>query len=92
MTLNHTFSALADPTRRRILDLLKKQDLSAGQLGKNFPITAPSLSHHLNILKQADLISGRRDGQEIIYILNLSVFEELAELIAKYFSIKPAKK
>jgi len=92
MTLNNTFSALADPTRRRILELLKKQDLSAGQIGKNFLITAPSLSHHLNTLKQANLISSRREGQEIIYILNLSVFEEVAELIAKYFSLKKLKK
>lgn len=86
MTLNATFSALADPTRRQILDLLKKNDLPAGKIGKNFPITAPSLSHHLNILKQANLISSRREGQEIIYCLNLSVFEETAESVIKFFN------
>lgn len=87
--LSQTFSALADPTRRQILELLKKQDFSAGELGKNFAITAPSLSHHLNVLKQADLISSRRQGQEIIYSINLSVFEELAETALEFFKTKP---
>jgi DNA-binding transcriptional ArsR family regulator len=87
MTLTKTLSALSDPTRQRILELLKKKDLPAGQIGKNFNITAPSLSFHLNILKQADLISSRREGQEIIYTLNLSVFEEAAEKIIKFFKI-----
>jgi DNA-binding transcriptional ArsR family regulator len=85
MTLNITFQALSDPTRRKILELLKKKDMAAGDLGKNFNITLPSLSHHLNVLKQADLISGRRRGQEIIYSLNLSVFEEMAEKLIKFF-------
>ena len=88
MSINDMYSALADPTRHKILELLKKRDLSAGQIGKNFAITAPSLSHHLNILKQADLISSRREGQEIIYTLNLSVFEDLAEKLIKFFKIK----
>lgn len=85
MTLNITMQAMSDPTRRRILELLKKKDLSAGELGKNFDITSPSLSHHLNVLKQADLVAARRQGQEIIYSLNLSVFEEVAELLIKFF-------
>lgn len=88
MTLNTTFQALSDPTRRRILELLKKKDLSAGELGKNFDITLPSLSHHLNVLKQANLVTSQRQGQEIIYSLNLSVFEEAAELIIKFFKNK----
>lgn len=87
--LSQTFSALADPTRRQILELLKQQDLSAGELGKHFTITAPSLSHHLNVLKQADLISSRRQGQEIIYSINLSVFEELAEVAMQFFKTAP---
>lgn len=83
--LSRSFAALADPTRRRILELLKKEELSAGRLGENFAITAPSLSHHLKVLKQADLISARRQGQEIIYSINLSIFEELAELALDFF-------
>jgi len=85
MTLNATLQALSDPTRRRILELLKKKDSAAGELGRNFSITLPSLSHHLNVLKQADLVTSVRQGQEIIYSLNLSVFEEMAEKLIKFF-------
>jgi len=85
MTLNITLQALSDPTRRKILELLKRKDLAAGELGKNFDITSPSLSHHLAVLKQADLVTSQRRGQEIIYSLNLSVFEELAEKLITFF-------
>ncbi len=85
MHLNKTFSALSDPTRREILELLKKEDMTAGDIGKNFDITLPSLSHHLNILKNTDLVSSRRQGQKIIYSLNLSVFEEISKLLIKFF-------
>ena len=85
MTLNITLRALADPTRRKILELLQKQDLAAGELGKDFDITLPSLSHHLSVLKQANLVVSQRQGQEIIYSLNLSVFEEIAEKLYKFF-------
>lgn len=85
MTLNNTFQALSDPTRRKILELLKKKDLSAGDIGKSFDITLPSLSHHLGVLKQAGLVTSTRKGQEIIYSINLSVFEEVAEKLIKFF-------
>lgn len=85
MTLNKTFQALADPTRRKILEMLKKREMNAGEIAKHFSISLPSLSHHLNILKQVDLISGRRNGQEIRYSINLSVFDEIAEIIIKFF-------
>ena len=85
MILNTTLQALTDPTRRKILEMLKKKDLPAGELGKNFKITLPSLSHHLSVLKQADLVTSQRQGQEIIYSLNLSVFEEMAEKLVKFF-------
>jgi len=85
MTLNITLQALADPTRRKIIEMLKKKDMSAGDIAKNFAITLPSLSHHLNVLKQAGLITFQRQGQELIYSLNLSVFEEVAELVIKFF-------
>ena len=77
--------ALADPTRRKIIELLKRKDMSAGDIAKNFAISLPSLSHHLNVLKQADLVTFQRQGQELIYSLNLSVFEEVAELVIKFF-------
>jgi DNA-binding transcriptional ArsR family regulator len=85
MTLSKTLQALSDPSRQKILELLKKKNMPAGEIGKHFNITPPSLSHHLNTLKQAGLVSSERQGQEIIYSLNLSVFEETAKLLIKFF-------
>ncbi|MFA5080837.1 MAG: autorepressor SdpR family transcription factor [Candidatus Paceibacterota bacterium] len=85
MTLSKTMQALSDPTRRKILEMLKKKDMAAGEIGRNFNMTLPSLSHHLNTLKQADLVISERNGQEIIYSLNLSVFEEVAKNLIKFF-------
>jgi ArsR family transcriptional regulator len=88
MTITKTFSALSDPTRIKILEILKKRELPAGEIGKHFSITAPSLSHHLAVLKDSDLVSVRREGQQQIYSLNLSVFEEVAESLIKIFKKK----
>jgi ArsR family transcriptional regulator, arsenate/arsenite/antimonite-responsive transcriptional repressor len=85
MTLNITLSALSDPTRRRVLELLKKKDMTVTELNKYFDITMPSLSHHLSVLKQAGLVTYLRRKQELIYSLNLSVFEEVAEKLIKFF-------
>ncbi len=85
MTLNITFQALADPSRRKILEILKKKDMSVSEILKHFDITMPSLSHHLNILKQAGLVTFQRKGQELIYSLNLSVFEQTAKTLIKFF-------
>lgn len=71
------FKALADPTRRRILELLRSGDKTAGELAEHFNMTKPSLSHHLNTLKAADLVDGTRDGQNIIYSLNTTVLQDL---------------
>ena len=86
MTLNSTLQALADPTRRRILELLRKKEMSVSEINKYFDITMPSLSHHLSVLKQNDLIAYRRQKQELIYSLNLSVFEDVAEKLYKFFN------
>lgn len=86
--LTKTYAALADPTRQKILQLLKKREMTAGEINKHFSITAPSLSHHLNTLKQADLIQCRRNGQELIYSINTSVFEEVADALIAFFSKK----
>ena len=91
MTLNSTFTALSDPTRRKILELLKKKDLSVNEIALNFDITLPSLSHHLTTLKNADLVSTQRRGQQIIYSLNLSVFEEIAKELYGFFNKKGKK-
>lgn len=76
---NDAFKALADPTRRKILELLAKQDMNAGDIADFFNISKPSISHHLNILKNADLISDERQGQNIMYSLNTSVFQDLVK-------------
>jgi ArsR family transcriptional regulator, arsenate/arsenite/antimonite-responsive transcriptional repressor len=85
MTISNTMHALADPTRQKILELLKKKDLTAGEIARNFNITLPSLSHHLSVLKQSELVTSQRRGQELVYSLNLSVFEEVAKKLIKFF-------
>ena len=85
MVLNNTMQALSDPTRRRILEMLKKRDMAVGEINKYFDITMPSLSHHLSVLKQANLVTFQRRKQELIYSLNLSVFEEVAKVLIKFF-------
>ncbi|MBU8918730.1 autorepressor SdpR family transcription factor [Neobacillus sp. 114] len=75
--MNDAFKALSDPSRRKILHLLKKQDLSAGEIADHFNMTKPSISHHLNLLKQANLVDAEKKGQQIIYSLNTSVFEDV---------------
>ncbi len=84
MSLSRTFHALSNETRHEILRLLKGGELTAGQIAGHFAMTAPSVSHHLSVLKQADLVSARRSGQEIIYSLNLSAFEEAADAVAHF--------
>lgn len=71
------FRALADPTRRRILELLRSADLTAGDLADHFDMTKPSISHHLNTLKAAGLVDAEREGQSIVYSLNTSVLQDL---------------
>lgn len=77
VSLGRTFKALGDETRREIIRLLKEKDLTAGEIALYFDITKPSISHHLGILKQANLITDERKGQNIIYSLNTSVMEEI---------------
>jgi ArsR family transcriptional regulator, repressor of sdpIR and other operons len=81
------FRALADPNRRRILTILKKGSRSAGELAAQFPISMPSLSHHYGVLKAADLIRSERRGQQILYSLNTTVFEDVAAAIAELFHL-----
>lgn len=72
-----TFKALSDSTRREILDLLKEGSMSAGEICSHFDMTGATVSHHLNILKHANLITDMKQGKYIYYELNLSVFEEV---------------
>ena len=77
MSSNEAFKALADPTRREILALLRRGEMTAGALAEKFDMTKPSMSHHFTVLKEADLITSRREGQQIWYGLNTTVVEDL---------------
>ena len=77
MALQHTLKALSDPIRREILNLLKKGKMSAGEISNHFPVTDASISRHLSVLKDADLIRDTREGKFIFYELNASVLEEI---------------
>ena len=77
MALQNTLKALADPIRREILNLLKNGPLSAGEIVDHFSVTGASISRHLSVLKEADLIRDRREGKFIYYELNASVLEEI---------------
>ncbi|RIX60597.1 ArsR family transcriptional regulator [Paenibacillus nanensis] len=79
--MNDAFKALADPTRRKILDLLKQSDLTAGEIAEQFDMTKPSISNHLNILKQAELVWVERQGQNMVYSLNTTVFQDVMKWI-----------
>lgn len=80
--MGDVWSALADPTRRAILTHLRAGDLNAGEIADKFHISKPSISHHLGILKQADLVRADKVGQNVIYRLNTSVLEDLMALMA----------
>jgi DNA-binding transcriptional ArsR family regulator len=75
--MNEAFRALADPTRREILRLLRRGEMTAGELAEHFDMAKPSVSHHFAILKQADLVTTRREGQSIYYSLNTTVAEDV---------------
>ncbi|MBQ5810037.1 MAG: winged helix-turn-helix transcriptional regulator [Clostridia bacterium] len=77
MALQNTLRALADPIRREILNLLKKGRMSAGEISGHFSVTDASISRHLSVLKEADLIRDAREGKFIFYELNISVLEEI---------------
>jgi ArsR family transcriptional regulator len=87
--VNLIFKALNDPIRRKILEILKKEgDLSAGEIADRFSISKPSISHHLDLLKQAGLVDVVRDGQFLYYSLNTTIVDELLKWTIKLSSKK----
>jgi ArsR family transcriptional regulator, arsenate/arsenite/antimonite-responsive transcriptional repressor len=74
---NRAFKALADPARREILRILRRGEMTAGDLAEHFDMTKPTMSHHFAVLKEADLLTSRRDGQQIWYGLNTTVVQDL---------------
>lgn len=75
--MDKVYKALSDPTRRKILELLKNGDSSAGDISAQFAMTDASVSHHLSVLRNADLVLSEKKGQQVIYSLNTTVFQEL---------------
>lgn len=75
--MNDSFKALSDPTRRQIISLLRKRDMTAGEIADHFSMTKPSISHHLSTLKNAGLVLDERKGQNIVYSLNTTVIQEV---------------
>lgn len=81
--MNTIFKALNDPTRRDILKLLRKRDMTAGEIADAFNITKPSISHHLDLLKQANLVTAEKQGQFISYSLNTTVIDDVMSWLIK---------
>ena len=83
-SLQHTLRALADPTRREILGILKNGAMPAGEIAEHFSITGAAISRHLSVLKEADLVRDHRDGKFIFYDVNLSVLQEILVWIGNF--------
>jgi DNA-binding transcriptional ArsR family regulator len=81
----NVFKALGDPTRREILKLLKDKDMNAGEISENFNISRPAITKHLDILREAELISSEKKGQYVIYSINLSVLQEAISNFMTFF-------
>jgi len=90
--MNSAFKALDDPTRRKILELLRKKDMTAGEIADEFNISKPSISHHLDLLRQADMVISIKEGQFIRYSLNTTVFDGIVKWMFDFTNNKKNKK
>jgi len=88
--MNKIFKALADPTRRRVLELLRQRPMMAGELSEHFAVSKPTMSAHFNVLREADLIDAHKQGVTITYRLKLSVLEDALLGFAQTFGIGAA--
>ena len=82
--MNIVFKALNDATRRAILELLQKNDMTAGDIADKFQISFPSISHHLDLLKQAQLVTTKKEGQFVYYSLNTTVVDEIVKWLLQF--------
>lgn len=89
--MNIAFKALNDPTRREILEMLRKGDMTAGEIADSFNISKPSISHHLDLLKQADMVVSVKRGQFIYYSLNTTVLDDIMKWFMQFTDNKPKK-
>ncbi len=87
MPVDAVFRALADPTRREVLRLLRRRDMTAGEISDRFPLARSTMSGHFNALKAAGLVQAERRGAVIVYSLNVSVFEEVVAFLLGLFSV-----
>ena len=90
--MNILFKALNDPTRRKILELLRTKDMAAGEIADEFNISKPSISHHLDLLKQAGLVEAVKQGQFIVYSLNTTVVDEIVQWFIQFKTKKKKQK
>jgi ArsR family transcriptional regulator len=90
--MSEIYKALADPTRRRILELLREREMSAGEIAEHFEISKPTLSGHFNVLRAAGLVETERNGSTIIYRLNITVLEEGLMALFDTFRLKVDRK
>lgn len=86
--MNILFKALNDQTRREILELLKERDLTAGEIADQFHMTKPSISHHLDMLRQANLVTSVKEGQFIYYSINVTVLDEIVKWFIQFSKTK----
>ena len=82
--MNIVFKALNDSTRRAILELLQKEDMTAGDIADKFDMSFPSISHHLDLLKQAQLVTTKKEGQYVYYSLNTTVMDEIVKWLMQF--------
>jgi ArsR family transcriptional regulator, repressor of sdpIR and other operons len=87
--MNGVFKALGDPTRLEILNLLQERDMTAGEIAEKFKMSWPSVSHHLDLLRQAKLVTSEKDGQYVYYSLNTTIIDEI---IKRMMQLKSKKK
>lgn len=90
--MNTVFKALADPTRRRVLELLRRRPMTAGDLAEHFEFSKPTMSAHFAVLKEADLVETERDGKNVVYHLKLSVLEDALLGFASTFGMGAARR
>jgi DNA-binding transcriptional ArsR family regulator len=89
--VNSIFKALNDQTRRDILQLLQEKDMAAGEIAERFNMTWPSISHHLDLLRQADLVRTKKNGQFVYYSLNTTVVDEIVKWLVQFKTKKRSK-
>ena len=87
--MSSVFKALSDPSRRRVLELLRDKDMTAGQIAAHFEYSRPTMSAHFSVLKEAGLVKAEKQGKNVIYRLQISVLEDALLGFAKFFGLSP---